>query len=102
VTNKTSYTTNGHRTKCPTFQTAQIMFNNTRKKSTMNWGRTISSNTQNLLAEAPQLNRQRELQFCNLTAKKKIQVQFSSTLWTAAESTPFAPINQMPKQNFGI
>jgi hypothetical protein len=33
VTNKTNYTTNGHRTKCPTFQTAQIMFNNIRKKN---------------------------------------------------------------------
>jgi hypothetical protein len=33
VTNKTNYTTNGHRTKCPTFQTAQIMSNNIRKQN---------------------------------------------------------------------
>jgi hypothetical protein len=60
VTNKTNCTTDGHRTKRPTFQTAQIMFNNVRKKFTINWEWTNSFNTKNLLAEAPQLNKQNE------------------------------------------
>jgi hypothetical protein len=33
VLNKTNYTTNGHGTKCPTFQAAQNMFNNIRKQN---------------------------------------------------------------------
>jgi hypothetical protein len=67
------------------------MFKNIRKKFTINWGRKVSSNTQNLLAEAPQLNRQTDLKFRFPQQKMKIQVQFSSTLWTAAESSPFRP-----------